>query len=241
MMVEVTAVSRHPQDSADRSTVRATEALTSQVPPTIYRAAFRQVVFQTLLRACFAVRMHADLPLAKRSPDPWPSLQKLHAWVSTRTVHNANAAPSLHRWCMNKRRQVSRGCDSRTPILRSGMPCGQEKLISKASTPLSSHLAISSSQAPLLYSCTRQAECRVGRLTCQCLGPAERTQQTAVGAQQQCGRLRFALTGFETITHRCLCCCCCCRQDPRPMLPTTQTFWLLRLCQISSDGCSTPP
>lgn len=38
------------------------------------------------------------------------------------------------------------------PIRLSGMPCGQLKLISNASTPVSSQRSINSSQASLLYS-----------------------------------------------------------------------------------------
>ena len=43
------------------------------------------------------------------------------------------------------------------PILRSGMPWGQLKLTSKASTPTSSHFPISSSHGPFSYSSMMEA------------------------------------------------------------------------------------
>ena len=43
------------------------------------------------------------------------------------------------------------------PILRSGMPWGQLKLTSKASTPTSSQRPMSSSQGPWLYSSMMEA------------------------------------------------------------------------------------
>jgi hypothetical protein len=55
--------------------------------------------------------------------------------------------------CIQCTSRRSQSCPMAMPILRSGMPCGQLKLISKASTPVASHRSISSSHAARSYSC----------------------------------------------------------------------------------------
>lgn len=67
------------------------------------------------------------------------------------------------------------------PILRSGMPWGQLKLTSKASTPASSHRCTISTHASLLYSCTHQTITRLVPSAAIVLSP---TSAGAAGAEE---------------------------------------------------------
>ena len=62
------------------------------------------------------------------------------------------------------------------PIFRSGMPCGHEKLISKASTPTSSQRLTTSTQFSFLYSSMMDAiRMRSGYSSLSCLNSASMT------------------------------------------------------------------
>mmetsp|Transcript_1963 Transcript_1963/g.4421 ORF Transcript_1963/g.4421 Transcript_1963/m.4421 type:complete len:264 (+) Transcript_1963:366-1157(+) len=70
----------------------------------------------------------------------------------------------------------SQSCPMAAPMRRSGMPCGQLKLISSASTPVSMVRPMSSSQRSLLYSSISEAmRTRSGYSSLSCLSSASMT------------------------------------------------------------------
>jgi hypothetical protein len=100
---------------------------------------------------------------AHLGPDPWPcpfcggEVQRQErathgGETATRAMQHCYRFPVAAKACMLSARagRHSAGAAACQPHLRSGRPCGQEKLISNASTPISSHRPMISSQAPLL-------------------------------------------------------------------------------------------